>query len=134
MVNPINPQNPPRLWRETSSPIYMVKAISIFKTSIQISFAGTTELLQHSLWFPTFAIPLMVPDFCNTPYWYAWYPKMIFIQSNCLIKHFTLSHKWNITKTYGTPVVPKILLSKNKTSRFSNVVRTIPIDLLDQNL
>ena len=59
---------------------------------------------------------------------------MTFIQSNCWIKHFTLTHKWNITKIHGTPVVPKILSSKNKTSRLSNAVSIILIAFLDQNV
>ena len=59
---------------------------------------------------------------------------MTFFQSNCWIKHFTLSHKWNITKTYGTPVVPKILSSKSKTSNLSNAVSIILIAFLDQNV
>ena len=68
------------------------------------------------------------------PYWYAWYPKMTFIQSNFWIKHFILTHKWNITKIYGTPVVPKILSSKNKTSRLSNAVSIIFIAFLNQSI
>ena len=59
---------------------------------------------------------------------------MTFSQSRCWIKHFTLSHKWNITKTYGTPVVPKILSSKSKTSRLSNAVSIVLIAFLDQNV
>ena len=52
---------------------------------------------------------------------------------NCWIKQFTLTHKWNITKTHCTPVVPKILSSKNKTSRLSNAVSIIPLTFLYQN-
>ena len=52
---------------------------------------------------------------------------------NWRIKQFTLTHKWNITKTHGTSVVLKILSSKNKTSRLSNAVSIIPLTFLYQN-
>ena len=50
------------------------------------------------------------------------------------LENFTLTYKWNITTTRGTPWYPKC--QKIKSTRFglSNAVSTILIAFLDQNL
>ena len=49
-------------------------------------------------------------------------------------KQTHLTHKWHCTTTHGTPMVPKILFSKNSRSKLFNAVSTIPLAILDQKL
>ena len=49
-------------------------------------------------------------------------------------KQTHLTHKWHCTTTHGTPMVPKILFSKNSRSKLFNAVSTVPVAILDQKL